>query len=78
VYLGLVLRFNSWNLINRPNEIWAALLQVGGRPKLIAFIVMFGLFLWAAYESLDIWIDAVTERWSKLSGRRVHLGPKTN
>jgi len=78
VYLGLVLRFNSWNLVNRPDEIWAAIVQVGARPKLAIFIVMFGLFLWAAYESLDIWIDALTERWSRLSGRRIHLGPKTS
>lgn len=76
VYLGLVLRFNSWDILQRPNQVWAEFAAIGGRPVLGLFIVAFGLLLWALYESVDIWVDALAERWSVLTGRRIHLGPK--
>lgn len=77
VYLGLILRFNTWDLISRPAHVWAAIVQVGGRPFLAAFIVAFGVFLWIAYEAVDVWIDGLADRWSRVTGRRIHLGPKT-
>ncbi len=76
VYLGLILRFNSWDLVGRPSVIWTALVELGGKPRLLAFIFAFGLFLWAAYEAVDVWIDGLTERWSRLTGHRIHLGPR--
>lgn len=76
VYLGLVLRFNSWEPLLIPQRIWQALVELGGRPALLAFIVVFGVFLWLLYEAADVWIDGLAERWSKLTGRRVHLGPR--
>lgn len=75
VYLGLILRFNSWDILSRPSVIWDALLVIGGRPRLLAFIFAFGIFLWIAYEAIDVWIDGLAERWSRLAGRRIHLGP---
>lgn len=75
VYLGLVLRFNSWDLIHQPAAVWAHTVALGGRPVMAMFIVGFGVFLWALYESVDIWIDGIAERWSALTGRRIHLGP---
>lgn len=62
VYLGLVLRFNSWDLLKEPGMVWSAAVEVAGRPKLAAFIVAFGGFLWAAYAALDIWIDGFKQR----------------
>jgi uncharacterized membrane protein len=62
VYLGLVLRFNSWDAIGNPAMVWEAIVEVGGRPKLAAFILAFGGFLWVAYEVLDIWIDGLKQR----------------
>lgn len=62
VYLGLVLRFNSWDLATNPGLVWRAIVEIGGRPKLAAFILAFGGFLWIAYESLDIWIDGIKLR----------------
>ncbi len=76
VYLGLVLRFNSWDLWNNPKSIVVALLEIINRPALIFFIITFGVFLWAAYEAIDLWIDAFTEKLSKLTGICVHLGSK--
>lgn len=62
VYLGLVLRFNSWDLATCPTRIWQAVVEVGGRPLLAGVILGFGAFLWTAYESLDIWLDGLKQR----------------
>lgn len=62
VYLGLVLRFNSWEMATSPARIWSAVVEVGGRPLLAAMILAFGAFLWVSYESLDIWLDGLKQR----------------
>ena len=67
VYLGLVLRFNSWDLLRNPSMVWNAVVEVGGRPKLAAFVLAFGGFLWVAYEVLDIWIDGL--KWRLAAGK---------
>lgn len=67
VYLGLVLRFNSWDLLVRPAAVWKAIMEITHRPLLAIFIAAFGLFLWVAYEALDIWIDGL--KW-RLTSRR--------
>lgn len=62
VYLGLVLRFNSWELATCPARIWRSIVEVGGKPLLAAMIVAFGGFLWVSYEALDIWLDGLKQR----------------
>lgn len=62
VYLGLVLRFNSWDFATSPARIWQSVVEVGGRPLLAAMILAFGAFLWASYESADIWLDGLKHR----------------
>lgn len=65
VYLGLVLRFNSWDLATNPGIVWRAIVEIGGQPRLAGFILAFGVFLWIAYECLDIWIDGLRYRLTK-------------
>ncbi|MBI3947377.1 MAG: DUF1361 domain-containing protein [Armatimonadetes bacterium] len=65
VYLGLVLRFNSWDLIHRTEQVWMAVATVPYRPVLAGLIIVFGLFLWAAFICIDIWIDGVQCRWQR-------------
>lgn len=67
VYLGLVLRFNTWDLLTRVGHIWAASVDAFSRPMLCMFILAFGAFLWIAYEALDLWIDAASDRWHRLT-----------
>lgn len=62
VYLGLILRFNSWDLATNPMHVWQAIVEIGGHPRLAGLILAFGGFLWIAYESLDIWIDGLKLR----------------
>jgi uncharacterized membrane protein len=65
VYLGLVVRFNSWDLFSRAWEVLRTAFGVTDRPRLTFAIVLFGFFLWAVYEVIDIWIDGFALRWSR-------------
>ena len=62
VYLGLVLRFNSWEMISRPGDVWAACASLMGRPVLTSFIIAFAAGLWILYLVMDIWIDGLAAR----------------
>jgi uncharacterized membrane protein len=73
VYLGLVLRFNSWDLLSRPQLVWAAILSLAARPVLGAFIVAFAGFLWVAYFVIDIWVDGVIARWERIRSSSTSL-----
>jgi len=65
VYLGLVLRLNTWDLLRRPQFVWnVALDAVTSRP-LLAAISIFAVILWALYEGADIWVDGVRSRFGK-------------
>jgi uncharacterized membrane protein len=65
VYLGLVVRYNSWDLLTRPGEVLQTVLSLTGRPMLVSGILLIGLCLWAAYELIDIWIDGFVVRWER-------------
>jgi uncharacterized membrane protein len=67
LYLGLVLRFNSWDMLTRPGEVIASAVAVADRPRLLLALLLFGGFLWAAYEAVEIWIDGFLLRWSRLT-----------
>lgn len=57
VYLGLVLRYNSWDLLQRPEAVWNSALEALSRPYLATLIILFAVFLWLGYLFFDIWID---------------------
>ncbi len=57
VYLGLILRLNSWDIVTRPEFVWASIVATLGRPGLISLIAAFAAFLWALFLATDIWID---------------------
>lgn len=59
VYLGLILRFNSWDFLNRPGEIWSAVLGLAERPSLSLVVVLFAGFLWLMYWLMTVWIDGL-------------------
>lgn len=65
VYLGLIVRLNSWDLWTRPLHVWRYIAEVPSRPSIMAAIAIFGLFLWALYEALDLWVDAFGQRLRK-------------
>jgi uncharacterized membrane protein len=68
VYLGLVLRLNSWDLFTRPDVVLAMAVNVANRPLLMLTILLFACFLWVAYEVCDIWVDGFKGRWMQGTG----------
>lgn len=69
VYLGLILRYNSWDLWTRPGVIGRTLVGIPFRPVLSFSILVFALVLWGLYEALDIWVDGVRERLGRIKIR---------
>ena len=65
VYLGLVLRLNSWDLAVRPANVWAAVAGITSHPVLCCFLVFFAGVLWLAYAAIDIWLDGLASRWKE-------------
>ena len=53
IYLGRVLRLNSWDAVKRPHLLWDAALsrltEPLGNPQLIKFVLVFGGFLLVTY-----------------------------
>jgi len=70
VYLGLILRYNSWELLTQPAMVFASALAALQRPRLVLVILTFGLFLWLAYGVMDIWIDGFLGRWLRWKERK--------
>jgi uncharacterized membrane protein len=65
VYLGLILRFNSWELFNQFQQVLNELSQLGLHPTRVFYISFFAAFLWAMYLATDIWIDGLLNRFRK-------------
>jgi uncharacterized membrane protein len=63
VYLGLVVRFNSWDILTRPDVVLERVAGIADRPLLLATLMLFAFFLWAIYLLNDIWIDGFQLRW---------------
>lgn len=68
VYLGLVLRFNTWDMVTRPRIIWSAVVAISDRPMLTSLIIVFAGFLWVGYLVMDIWVDGFVARWGRIRG----------
>ena len=62
VYLGLVLRFNSWDLISRPEQVWRSVMDLSFHPTASLFAVIFAGILWFVYLLIDIWVDGLALR----------------
>lgn len=63
VYLGLVLRFNSWDAFSEPARVVSAAVTAASRRTLT--LVVGGLGLWLIYEVVDVWLDGALARWSR-------------
>ena len=65
VYLGLVNRFNSWDLIH-PSRVFAilqTLSDIFAHPIVVAMILIFGAVLWLLYTLFDIFMDGAALRF---------------
>lgn len=62
VYLGLIVRFNSWDLLHRPLMIWNTAVDAVLHPNTLTPIVVFAILLWGLYEAVDLWVDGIMDR----------------
>ena len=64
VYLGLVHRFNTWDLLNGSKllEVVRTLTDAALSPVLRTLIIGFGVILWLLYFLFDIWMDGAAWR----------------
>lgn len=65
VYMGLVVRLNSWDLIRRPHYVWAVFARIFETPVLLNTVIVFAFLLWLMYQAMDIWIDGAKARLAK-------------
>lgn len=70
VYLGLVLRYNSWDMMNRPSEVISSITAITNRPLLAGMVIGFAAFLWLSYFALDVWIDGFLSRWKTITAQK--------
>lgn len=65
VYLGLIVRLNSWDLVSRPGFVIQSALEALMNSTLLLSILIFAGLLWAMYEAVDLWLDGVNAKWRK-------------
>lgn len=70
VYLGLVVRLNSWDLATHPHYVLHTIKHAITTPNLVITITVFAFCLWVLYTILDIWFDGLILRWKALTKSR--------
>lgn len=63
VYLGLIVRLNSWDLFLHPALPAHYIVHAFTSPHLLKVIVIFAVLLWFLYETINIWVDGL---WTRL------------
>ncbi len=67
VYMGLIVRLNSWDLVVRPGYVLAVAGYALSNATLLGVVVAFGGFLWIMYRVVDIWLDGLSARLSSVA-----------
>lgn len=62
VYLGLILRLNSWDVVTHPVRVLHVILGAFESPLLLKTIVIFAFLLWICYEIANVWADGLMLR----------------
>ncbi len=76
VYLGLVVRLNSWQLITQTGRVLRIAEAALVSPVLLKVIVIFAVLLWLLYLIVDIWIDGVQMRLRSRPGMKTASAAK--
>lgn len=70
VYLGLVQRLNSWDVLTRPERVLVNALDAVRAPRRMLAVALGGVALWTIYEIVDVWIDGARLRMGISPPRR--------
>lgn len=62
VYMGLMVRVNSWDLVLHPGRIIEIAVHAITTPLLLETIVVFAGLLWLLYIVVDMWVDGFMMR----------------
>lgn len=63
VYLGLIVRLNSWDILYRPAIVFHVARNALVSPLLLKTIGIFAFLLWVCYEIANIWADGLMLRF---------------
>ena len=77
VYMGLIVRLNSWDLFARPGFVLSVAARPLNHPGLLATIALFAAILWACYEFAAIWLEGAEARLRSLHRRPIPLPIRT-
>lgn len=73
VYMGLIERLNSWDVMRSPHRVLDVAVHALTTPLLLRIVVVFAVLLWLLYLIVDIWVDGFMARVqgrSQASARR--------
>ncbi len=70
VYMGLIERLHSWDIVSRPGPVMRVATHAMTHPRLLQAIIVFAVLLWLMYIGVDIWIDGVAARLRLTHGAR--------
>ena len=62
VYLGLVRRLNTWDLLRHPHMVVNATLDALTRPSIVFLTVAFAALLWFNYWLFEVFVDGLFVR----------------
>lgn len=66
VYLGLVKRFNSWQIVHHFSDIVQSTLAAVARPEIDLLMLVFAGMLWITYVIFEIFMDGIEVRRRRL------------
>lgn len=69
VYLGLIQRLNSWDVLTHPARVLSNAFDALRAPRRLLALVLGGGVLYVVYEIVDIWIDGLSVRAARLGAR---------
>jgi uncharacterized membrane protein len=64
-YLGLVSRFNSWDIFRMMPFVLQKIVDIGLHPILLVILLVFAAILWLLYVLFDIWMEGALTRAQK-------------
>jgi uncharacterized membrane protein len=65
VYMGLIVRLNSWEIVTRPDYVFGIAWNAVIHPRLCKAVITFAALLWLLYETVDIWVDGLNLRLTR-------------
>lgn len=63
VYMGLIVRLNSWDLVKHPGYVFRIFVHALTTPRLSEAIVVFAGLLCLLYNLIDMWVDGFKMRF---------------